>query len=51
MKKAVRLERVSREQSIRRAITEQERIGSEFIATGPIATAEGIPFVYPFELI
>lgn len=51
MSKAVRLKRVSRKQSIRRAITGQERTGSEFIVTGPIATAEGMPFVYPFELI
>jgi len=38
--KAVRLKRVSREQSIR-GITGLERMGTVFIHTAPIATAEG----------
>lgn len=59
MVKAIRLKRVSREQSRThrihfRGITGQKRTGavfmnSGFIHTAPIATAEGHPFVYPFN--
>ncbi len=46
MWKAIRLKRVSRAPSIRRAVT-----GLEGIGEGPIAAAEGISFLCPVELI